>query len=248
MLLRSVTFENFGLYGGVHTFDLAPDTTGQFDRPVVLFSSGKNGVGKTTFVEGIRLCLHGPLALGSRFPASRSTKPTCAGASTTRPQRRRWHMKTRSSAVEVHFDFTSVGKRVTYRVRRTWSLHNGRLLHDLCLWEDGVLLDTLTPDERETLLREPPPGWPRFSSSTAKKLALASETGDQALLAATVDALLGINWSTSCSGILISTWCSTAPKACATAPTTSWRQPWPNGEAGAAERRTRPPGARPEAR
>ena len=65
MLLRSVTFENFGLYAGVHTFDLTPDNAGQFDRPIVLFS-GKNGVGKTTFVNGIRLCLHGPLALGGR--------------------------------------------------------------------------------------------------------------------------------------------------------------------------------------
>ena len=65
MIIRSVTFEDFGVYGGRHTLDLAPRTEGTFDRPIVLFH-GKNGVGKTSFVEGVRLALHGPLALGRR--------------------------------------------------------------------------------------------------------------------------------------------------------------------------------------
>jgi hypothetical protein len=83
MLLRSVTFENFGIYGGVHTFDLTPASTDAFERPVVLFS-GKNGVGKTTFVEGIRLCLHGALAVGSRV-GQQELRPTWSSASIAPP-------------------------------------------------------------------------------------------------------------------------------------------------------------------
>ncbi|MBU1802636.1 MAG: hypothetical protein KKA97_10455, partial [Actinobacteria bacterium] len=51
MILRSVTFTDFGVYGGTQTLDLAPDADGDYDRPIVLFR-GKNGVGKTTLVEG----------------------------------------------------------------------------------------------------------------------------------------------------------------------------------------------------
>src|SRR3972149_4707945 len=65
MLIKKLFLKNFGIYGGEFTFDLAPRSSDYFDRPIVLFT-GKNGVGKTTFVEAIRLCLHGPLALSSR--------------------------------------------------------------------------------------------------------------------------------------------------------------------------------------
>jgi len=195
MLLRSVTFENFGIYGGVHTFDLTPATDGQFARPVVLFS-GKNGVGKTTFVEGIRLCLHGPLALGSRvgqqeFEVWLEQRIHRAAAhqlaDNTSPGQ--------SAAVELSFDFTVTGRRQLYRVRRAWTVRNRRVLHDLALWEDGVLLDALTLEERETLLRDlVPPGLADIFFFDGEKIsALAQENTDQALLAETVNALLGLN-------------------------------------------------------
>ena len=135
MLLRTLTFENFGIYAGVHTFDLTPDDSGQFDRPIVLIT-GRNGVGKTTFVEGMRLCLHGPLALGSRvgqleyesYLAGRIHRPLHAkGSDDPTPT---------GAAVELTFDFVSLGKRQRYRVRRQWARHNRRLVHELQLWEN----------------------------------------------------------------------------------------------------------------
>lgn len=121
MLLRSVTFENFGIYGGVHTFDLTPDNTGPFVRPIVLFS-GKNGVGKTTFVEGIRLCLHGPLALGSRVSQQEYESWLEQRIHRTSAHHTRHTNAPPETAVELSFDFTAAGRRQCYRVRRAWSV------------------------------------------------------------------------------------------------------------------------------
>ena len=192
MLLRSVTFENFGIYGGVHTFDLTPDTTGQFARPVVLFR-GKNGVGKTTFVEGVRLCLHGPTALASRVGQQEYAIwlerhiHRAAAHSTAAPAA--------PTAVELRFDFTAAGKRVNYRVRRQWAVVNGRLQVELWVWENGAPLTALTPEERETLLREvAPPGLAEIFFFDGEKIsALANDTSAQSLLVETVNALLGLN-------------------------------------------------------
>jgi DNA sulfur modification protein DndD len=175
MLLRSVTFENFGIYGGTHTFDLTPASTDAFERPVVLFS-GKNGVGKTTFVEGIRLCLHGALAVGSRvgqqeyatYLEQRIHRAAAPHHAAPHPA---------PTAVELSFDFTGAGVRVGYRVRRQWAVRNRRLQHDLTIWENGAPLDALAPEARETLLRELiPPGLAEIFFFDGEKIsALARE-------------------------------------------------------------------------
>lgn len=192
MLLRSVTFENFGIYGGTHTFDLTPASTDAFERPVVLFS-GKNGVGKTTFVEGIRLCLHGALAVGSRVGQHEYATYLEQRIHRAAPHHAAPHPA--PTAVELSFDFTGAGVRVAYRVRRQWAVNNRRLQHDLTIWEDGAPLDTLAPEARETLLRELiPPGLAEIFFFDGEKIsALARDSGAPALLATTVNALLGLN-------------------------------------------------------
>ena len=194
MLLRTVTFENFGIYGGVHTFDLTPDTAGPFDRPLVVFS-GKNGVGKTTFVEGIRLCLHGPMALGSRVGEQEYVAYLAGRIHHGISHNGHAALQPDHAAVELAFDFTSLGKKLTYRVRREWAIPDRRLVHDLHIWENGELLAGLTLDERETLLRDlVPVGLAEIFFFDGEKInALASEKGDPRLLTATVNALLGLN-------------------------------------------------------
>src|SRR5690606_10841988 len=99
------------------------------------------------------------------------------------------------SAVELAFDFTSVGRRQHYRVRRQWTVHSRRVQHELAIWENGDPLYAMAPEEREALLRDlVPPGLADiFFFDGEKVFALAKETADPALLAETVNALLGLN-------------------------------------------------------
>src|SRR4051812_10786969 len=68
MLIRRLVLENFGLFAGRHEFDLVPRVKYGKTRPIILFG-GKNGAGKTTILEAIRLVLYGRLVLGSRVRA-----------------------------------------------------------------------------------------------------------------------------------------------------------------------------------
>lgn len=55
---------NFGLYSGEHVIDLRPPAdSAATERPITLIG-GRNGAGKTTILEAVRLCLYGAAALG----------------------------------------------------------------------------------------------------------------------------------------------------------------------------------------
>ena len=133
MIIRHVAFTNFGVYGGRNEFELIPRTDEQFSRPIVLFS-GKNGSGKTTFVEGIRLCLHGSLALGDRLSRSdyeehllrKIHRPFQEGV--TPPD---------SASIEMEFEFVRSGERHTYRVERSWHRTKKSVSENLSITEDG---------------------------------------------------------------------------------------------------------------
>lgn len=60
MKILAAEIENFGPYVGRTRFDLSPEGT---IRRIVLLG-GKNGAGKTTFFESLRLALYGPKAFG----------------------------------------------------------------------------------------------------------------------------------------------------------------------------------------
>ncbi|MBE9513629.1 MAG: AAA family ATPase, partial [Chloroflexi bacterium] len=134
MIIRKVELSDFGIYGGNETFDLTPVPLNGFNRPVVLFS-GKNGAGKTTIIEAIRLCLHGSLALGNRvsraayesYLAKRIHDPLNLADQPT------------SAKVGLVLDHVSVGRKQTYRVERRWCLAQDKVKEELDVWigEDG---------------------------------------------------------------------------------------------------------------
>jgi DNA sulfur modification protein DndD len=191
MIINSVTLANFGLYGGKTTFDLRPQPQDGFNRPIVLVR-GKNGTGKTTLIEAIRLCLHGPLALGSRVsraeyeaylarrihvPANPQEKPT-------------------SAEISLALEHVSAGRKHSYQVERSWQQVNERVKETLSILEDGQdLADVSTPQQQESFLRElvPPSLTDIFFFDGEKLQMLADDETSQDLLAETVKTLLGVH-------------------------------------------------------
>lgn len=150
MIIRSVTLTDFGVYGGSHEFELAPTTDGAFDRPVVLFR-GNNGVGKTTFVEGVRIALHGSLAIGNRV--SRKAYEAHLRRRIHRPHRDDAD-RPEEAAVEVVFDHVRGGESHTYRVCRSWRSTGVGLVESLDVQEDGSAPAYVAADDYDSFLRE----------------------------------------------------------------------------------------------
>lgn len=189
MIIHRITLHNFGIYADTVSFDLEPKTYGQYTRPIILFR-GQNGVGKSTLMEAIRLCLHGKLAIGSRVTQrdydtylERRQHRSSSGEIAT------------VTSVEIEFDHVVLGRRHRYRVARTWRKQNSRIATELLIWIDDEP-SRETEDEKEFLLRELiPPGVAELFFFDGEKIATLSEAGDasNALLADTVRNLLGLH-------------------------------------------------------
>ena len=188
MIIREVRLSNFGIYGGKEVFDLSPASLNDFDRPVVLFS-GKNGAGKTTILEAIRLCLHGNLAWGGRqslaehenYLAQRIHAPL----NSDEPPG--------SAQVGLTLDYVSAGRKQTFRIERSWRLVQDSVRQKLDVWQDGQKLVDLK--QKESLLRELVPLQiaDLFFFDGEKLQMLAEDDSSSHILAATVKTLFGLN-------------------------------------------------------
>lgn len=191
MIIRRVALTNFGVYGGRNEFELIPRTDEQFSRPIVLFS-GKNGAGKTTFVEGIRLCLHGSLAIGDRVSRSdyedhllrKIHRPFQEGV--TPPD---------SASIEMEFEFVRSGERHTYRVERSWHRTKKSVSENLSITEDGKPPEGLEEDQKDGFLRElvPSSAADLFFFDGEKIDKLTDEEEGSEILGRTVRSLLGLH-------------------------------------------------------
>ena len=203
MIFKRVEIENYGIYGGSYTLDLVPVSDQHFEKPIVLFR-GKNGVGKTTLVETIRLCMHGPLALGRRvsrakykehllkrihrsYLAGNEVGGDGAASSVVEPD---------EAALIVEFDYFTVGKLLTYRVERRWRrTPSGDVSEHLSILENGEPPADLLEDQKEHFLRDliSPNALDLFFFDGEKLKALAKDDHGNTLLADTVRTLLGLH-------------------------------------------------------
>lgn len=191
MILRKVKLTNFGIYRGEQEFDLLPSPTAQFNRPII-FVRGKNGVGKSTLVTAMRLCLHGPLALDNRitqqdfddFLLRQIHRHPDGGDQPT------------EASVEVQFDHVNLGKKITYRVVRSWSRKGNRVAKQLAIWGNEESLADTGIEQNEVWLRElVPPGILNLFFFDGEKIQTLAEDTDHShlLLAETVRNLLGLD-------------------------------------------------------
>lgn len=190
MILKHIEIENFGIFGGHHTFALSPDVDKHFDRPITLFR-GSNGVGKSTVVEAIRLCLHGSLSLGARV-GQREYE--------TYLKRRLHHGKgqpepAQQAAIRLAFEHVSLGQSQEYMVERVWSRRGEGISSTVSIQENSELLKS-ADGEDESILRElVPPGIAELFFFDGEKIATLAEAGEDGniLLADAIKNLLGLH-------------------------------------------------------
>src|ERR1700728_3298244 len=111
MILTSLSLTDFGTFKGVQTFSLGPKP----GRPIVLFG-GKNGAGKSTILDAIRLCFYGQQALGQRV-----SKEQYLGYLKSRIHRNpNLIIQPNHSSICLEFDFADPDGLHKYKIVRPW--------------------------------------------------------------------------------------------------------------------------------
>ena len=132
---------DFQIFKGSHTIDLAPRLKHKKRRPIILFG-GLNGSGKTTTLTAIRLALYGKQALGSTVSnkAYEQYLTECihhAKDSLVQPN---------ASSIELTFNYSEYGDLKTYKVKRAWDVSKKKLTEKLSIFEEGKELSELSQD------------------------------------------------------------------------------------------------------
>ena len=151
MILSKLIVENFGPFFGKHIIDLKPNSTGDKKKPIILFG-GKNGVGKTTLFEAVKLCLYGPKIQQKRQRTPRSQYEEYI---------KRWiHRRTgiqnqpSEAFIELEFEYAQSGELETYFVKRSWKYINSNLIETLKIRQNGVILSDLDVENWQDFLNE----------------------------------------------------------------------------------------------
>ncbi|NJL06329.1 MAG: DNA sulfur modification protein DndD [Chloroflexaceae bacterium] len=190
MIFTRLTLTNFGVYRGRHEFALRPQRDPTHPRPIILFG-GKNGAGKTTILEALRLCLYGRLALGTR------TRKT--DYATFIRQRLHRHpaqqVPLQSAQVGILFEHVHAGVLSTYDAVRMWRFEGEALHETVSLYQNGTPLQTIAPEHWGDFLRDliPPGLADLFFFDGEQVQALADDDREAETLAAAVRGLLNLD-------------------------------------------------------
>jgi DNA sulfur modification protein DndD len=189
MIFTRLTITNLGVYRGRHEFELRPQRRNSDLRPIVLFG-GKNGAGKTTILEAIRLCLYGRGALGTRV--RRTDYETYI--------RQRFHRNAgqppaQSASVGLLLEHTHAGVRSTYDAVRSWRFDGAALEEHVSIYKDGQPFQEIAPEHWGDFLRDLiPPGLADLFFFDGEQIqALADDERESETLAAAVRGLLNLD-------------------------------------------------------
>ncbi len=186
MILNELKLNNFCLYGGEQTLNLAPIGRNGRSKPITLFG-GINGGGKTTLLDAVELALYGARA-------------RCAKRADGNYEQFLYECIHRGvhpsdgASVGLTFQYASKGEEHIYELRRSWSLRRKRLREDIVLYKDGEV-NRASSDYWSELVQELIPiGLSQLFFFDAEKIRFLAEdeTGD-ATLGASIKSLLGLD-------------------------------------------------------
>lgn len=189
MILTRLTLENFGVFCGQVDIDLSPQRASDYTPPVILFG-GKNGAGKTTILEAVRLCLYGRSALGSRV-----RKIDYNAYLQERIHRPGDNSLLHQASVQIGFEFVHAGVRSLYDAQRIWKV-DGKNVHErVYIYKDGRIFQDVDDTHWDEFLRDLiPPGIANLFFFDGEQIqALADEESEAEALETAVGGLLNLN-------------------------------------------------------
>jgi len=189
MKIKKLVLENFGLFRGRNEINLDTKVVRRKVKPIVLIG-GKNGAGKTSILESIRLCLYGPQGIADRISAKGYEQYL----------RGRVHrdesllINPTSAAITLVFEHANVGEKHEFTVTRSWDVRENSVSSSLEVLRDGTPLDEIDRENAEEFLRDlVPPGVAQLYFFDGEKIQELAEAEDvDAALTDAIKNLLGL--------------------------------------------------------
>lgn len=111
MLLKNIELINIGPYEGTNKF-----TFNTNDNRNTILIGGKNGSGKTTFLNSVRLALYGPLAYGFKTP----TQGYLSKIESLLNNKAKSEKSTKNFSIKIGFTMVEDFKRINIEIIRRW--------------------------------------------------------------------------------------------------------------------------------
>lgn len=191
MILTKFKLENYGLFSGENEFDLVPRVKYRKTRPVILFG-GKNGAGKTTFLDAIRLLLYGRRSLGAK-PSQRDYEVLLLAR-----VHRNKNENTRANYAKVGLEFEHVvgGEKHLFYAERSWEVKAAdKIVERFRVTKDGEDLDEMGMDHQESFIADVVPERlsQLFFFDGEKIKGIAEDISSNAAIAEAIQSLLGLD-------------------------------------------------------
>ena len=193
MILHRLTLRDFGLFSGEQTFALTPRIKYKKRRPIILIG-GKNGTGKTTILEAVRLCLYGSRALGDRV----SRKEYHEYLASTVHHSQSTLIQPKQTSVALEFEHAHSGETDYYHVHRWWKIRKSTkepIAESLIIHRNRKLLSDFEAEHWQDFLNELIPiGLSQLFFFDGEKIqGLAEDSSSHLFLADSIKSLLGVD-------------------------------------------------------
>ena len=193
MILHRLTLKDFGLFCDEQTFSLAPRIKYKKRRPIILIG-GKNGTGKTTILEAVRLCLYGPRSLGDRV----SRKEYHEYLASTIHHSQSTLIQPKQASVALEFEHAHSGEKHRYHVERQWKIRRNAkepVRESLIIHKNSESLSDFEAEHWQDFLNELIPiGLSQLFFFDGEKIqGLAEDTSSPLFLADAIKSLLGVD-------------------------------------------------------
>ena len=141
MIIKNLKIYNFGIYQGEHIFEFTPS-----NKKNIMIIRGKNGCGKTTIFEAIKLGIYGSLIYGVRTPSKKYFEYI-----NKRINVQSINEGIDKSSISLNIQIIWDGKPFDYEIKRLWKIKNNNNMI-----EEKVIIKkndrVLNPKESDKLL------------------------------------------------------------------------------------------------